>query len=85
MYSVDHVIKEADNAVWRHSVPHRHISDDMALAIFGQLRRLIDEEIIVIEPQERYLDKAFSIALENRRKLLTSDSRQANIANKLGG
>ncbi|MEM0027605.1 MAG: type II toxin-antitoxin system VapC family toxin [Ignisphaera sp.] len=100
VYSVDHVVKEVANAIWKHAVLHRYISNDMALAIFSQLKKLIDEKIIIIEPQERYIDKAFSIALdnsisvydalyiaqalENRRELLTSDSRQANIANKLG-
>ncbi|MEL9940659.1 MAG: type II toxin-antitoxin system VapC family toxin [Ignisphaera sp.] len=100
IYSIDHVVKEVANAIWRHTTLHRYISSDMALAVFSQLKKLVDEKIIVLETQERYIDKAFSIALdnsisiydalyiaqalENKRKLLTSDRIQADVANKLG-
>ncbi|MEM1611336.1 MAG: type II toxin-antitoxin system VapC family toxin [Sulfolobales archaeon] len=99
VYSIDHVVKEVTNAIWKHARTHRYISRNTALVIYNQLKRLVDEKIILIEPQEKYLDRAFIIALDNDipiydalyiaqaleyKKLLTSDNKQATIAKKLG-
>jgi predicted nucleic acid-binding protein len=68
-----------------------------------ELRRafesLIDAKIIIIEEEERYIEKAFDIALTNQLtiydalyvsqalrwgKLLTSDKLQGEVARKIG-
>ena len=99
VYSVDHLVKEVSNAIWKHTVIRRYISKTTALTIYGQLKRLVDEGIIVLEAQERFIDKAFNIAIKNSitiydalyiaqalkyGELLTSDIRQAEVAEKLG-
>lgn len=97
--SVEHMVKEVLNAVWKHTTIHKYISKNTALTIYSLLKKLIDEGIIVLEPQEKYVSKAFRIAIDNNitiydalyiaqaleyGKLLTSDTRQAKVAEKLG-
>ncbi|MGC9010373.1 MAG: type II toxin-antitoxin system VapC family toxin [Sulfolobales archaeon] len=99
VYSIDHVIKEIANAIWRHSIIRGYISKEMAFTIYRHFLKLIDAGVIIIESQEKYIDQAFKIALENNitvydalyisqalkyGKLLTSDYEQASIARKLG-
>jgi len=99
VYSVDHLVKEVSNAIWKHTVIRRYISKTTASTIYSQLKRLVDEGIIVLEAQEKYIDKAFDIAIENSitiydalyiaqalkyGELLTSDRRQAEVAERLG-
>ncbi|MEM2021548.1 MAG: type II toxin-antitoxin system VapC family toxin [Zestosphaera sp.] len=98
--SVDHLVKEASNAIWKHAVLHKRISKKDARDLYVALSKLIEGRVIVIEPQERYTHQAFEIALNheitiydalyiaqsktNHTKLITSDRKQANIARELG-
>ncbi len=98
-YSIDHIVKEVSNAIWKHAIVHGYISKDMALNVYSLLKRLIEEEIIVLETQEKYIDKAIEIALDNKitvydalyiaqainyDELVTSDKVQAIVAEKYG-
>jgi len=98
VYSVDHVVKEVANAVWKHSVLHGGIDTGLALELYRVLRMLIGD-VVVLEPQEKYLDEAVRIAFESRVTvydalyiaqalskggLLTADSQQARVARRLG-
>ncbi len=98
VYSVDHVVKEVANAIWKHAMLTRRIGWDTAKQLYRLLKKLIGP-VIVVEPQDVYLDDAFRIAFETgltvydaiyvaqaRRKggLLTSDAKQAEAARKLG-
>lgn len=98
IYSIDHIVKEVSNAIWKHAIIRKYISKNMALAIYNVLKKFIDEEIIVLESQEKYVDKSFNIAVENGitvydamyiaqalkyGELLTSDKKQAEVAKKL--
>ena len=98
-YSIDHIVKEVSNAIWKHAIVHGYISKDMALNVYSLLKRLIEEEIIVLETQEKYIDKAIEIALDNKitvydalyiaqtisyGELVTSDKVQAIVAEKYG-
>ncbi len=82
LYSLDHVVKEVGNALWRH-----------------YCIRLVNTGVIILEPEANYLQTAMQIALEQgvtlydslyvsqaqkHGELLTSDEKQANIAEKLG-
>ncbi len=97
--SVDLVVKEVANAIWKHVVVHKMVSIDIGLELYKQLKKLVEENVIVLESQEKYLDKAVEIALNygvtiydslyiaqalRYEELLTSDKRQAGIARKLG-
>ena len=98
-YSIDHVVKEVSNAIWKHAIVHGYISKGMALNVYSLLKRLIEEEVIVLETQEKYIDKAIEIALDNKitvydalyiaqainyGELVTSDKVQSIVAKKYG-
>ena len=98
-YSIDHVVKEVSNAIWKHVIVHGYISKGMALNVYSLLKRLIEEEVIVLETQEKYIDKAIEIALDNKitvydalyiaqainyGELVTSDKVQSIVAKKYG-
>ena len=97
--SVDHIVKEVANAVWKHVVVRRVISVDLGLRVFEELKRLINEGIVKLESQLMYIDRAMEIALNHSipfydalyiaqalryGELLTSDKRQADVARSLG-
>ncbi|MCD6114515.1 MAG: type II toxin-antitoxin system VapC family toxin [Thermoprotei archaeon] len=97
--SIDHVIKEVANAIWKHATIHSRVSEETAETLYGILKKLVEENIVKIERQDKYVDEAFKIALQNKitvydalylaqakhyGKLLTSDMKQAKIAEKLG-
>ncbi len=96
--SVDHVVKEVLNAVWKtHTL--RLIDTQDAAQLFRILMSMIGVNIL-LEPEIRYLDRAFRIALDNRitiydalyialaiekkLPLLTLDEKQGNVARTLG-
>ena len=97
--SVDHVVKEVANAIWKHYSVYKACSLDVAVKRFQLLRKIIDEELISLESELKYLDKAFEIATQNNisvydalyiaqaithnTPLVTSDKRQTEVAEKL--
>lgn len=99
-YSVDHVVKEVANALWKHAVIHRKIPPERARELYRALTMLIEGGHVVIEPQDKYMREAFEMALTCRitvydalyiaqakargAKLLTSDKVQLAAAEKLG-
>ncbi len=97
--SVDHVLKEVSNAIWKHVAVYQRIPVDLGLQVYKALKRLVEEEVVVVESQDEYMDRAVEIALEHRvtvydslyiaqalkyGELLTSDGEQARVARKLG-
>ncbi|MCD6514922.1 MAG: type II toxin-antitoxin system VapC family toxin, partial [Candidatus Odinarchaeota archaeon] len=98
VYSVDHIIKEVSNAIWKHAILFNRITKDTAMVLHEQLKRMIEEEILILEPENLYVDKAFKISLNHKitfydsiyiaqalkyGELLTSDQKQAEISKKL--
>lgn len=97
--SVDHVVKEVANAIWKYYSIYKACSLDVAVKRFQLLRKIIDEELVSLESELKYLDKAFEIAAQNDISvydalyiaqaitrsipLATSDKRQADIAEKI--
>ncbi len=94
VYSVELIIKEVSNAIWKLSILQGGISRKTAVELFKVLKLLIDKEIIHIEPQSQYIEKAFKITLSHKitiydaiylaqaskyGKLLTSDKKQSTI------
>ncbi|RLI08193.1 PIN domain nuclease [Candidatus Bathyarchaeota archaeon] len=97
--SVGLVLKEVANAIRKQVHIFRRIDIDRAQVLYGQLKRLVEEGIIVIEDERLYLDKAVEISFKygitvydslylaqasTYGELLTSDEGQAAIADKLG-
>jgi predicted nucleic acid-binding protein len=97
--SVDHIVKEFYNAIWRALAIRKLISHEHAKKVLQLFKEYV-EKSLVLEPEERYVDKAFDIATEHgitvydalyiavalQRKLplLTLDKRQGEVASKLG-
>ncbi|MEN2974968.1 MAG: type II toxin-antitoxin system VapC family toxin [Candidatus Caldarchaeales archaeon] len=99
LYSLDHMLKEVVNALWKHCIVKNLISRDTAIQIFKSLARLVDLGMIVLEHEEAYLERAVTIALDNSISiydalylaqaerfggLVTSDKEQAEIARAIG-
>ena len=96
--SVDHIIKEAMNAIWKAQV-RGVISRGNAVMLHDILISLIGKNII-IEPEEKYISKAFMMAVDNGitvydalyitlamnkgLPLLTLDNKQGEAAKRLG-
>jgi predicted nucleic acid-binding protein len=97
--TLDYSRKEVLNAIWKHYVVRRVIDRKQAEELRRAFESLIDAKIIIIEEEERYIEKAFDIALTNQLtiydalyvsqalrwgKLLTSDKLQGEVARKIG-
>jgi predicted nucleic acid-binding protein len=97
--SVDHVIKEVANAIWRHVVIRKVIDASAGLRVYSALKRLVSEGVVRIESKLLYIGKAAEIAFSHGislynslyiaqalkyGKLLTSDRKQAGVAKLLG-
>jgi len=96
--SIDLVIKEVANAIWKHAVIRHILSTDQAFQVYNALIKLVNE-VIVIERQDKYVNKAMEISLSygitiydslyiaqalRYKELLTSDKTQADVAKELG-
>jgi predicted nucleic acid-binding protein len=97
--TLDYSRKEVLNAIWKHYVVRRVIDRKQTEELRRAFEPLIDAKIIIIEEEERYIEKAFDIALTNQLtiydalyvsqalrwgKLLTSDKLQGEVARKIG-
>jgi len=97
LYSVDHLLKEAGNALWRHCCVTQIIGCKISLELYQALQCLISAGVILLKPELDYLNEAFKIAIEGRitvydalyvalarelGELLTCDEKQAKTAEK---
>ena len=97
--SVDHLVKEVGNAIWKACIIKKNMSRKEALKLFKILESMIGINI-VLEPEDKYVEKAFEIALEQNitvydalylaiavkknLPLLTFDEKQSKVAQELG-
>ncbi|HDM91918.1 MAG TPA: PIN domain-containing protein [Candidatus Korarchaeota archaeon] len=97
--SVDNVVKEVSNAIWKASCLRGFISARDAVRAYMLLRSLVDKNITLYGSLE-FLSDALEIslqykisiydslylalALKKRARLLTLDERQADVAKRLG-
>lgn len=97
--SVDHIVKEFYNAVWRAVNVRRVINVTDAERIIALFKTYLEKNMI-IEPETKYIEGAFKIALEHNitvydaiyieqalkcnKPLLTLDQKQREVAEKLG-
>lgn len=99
LYSLDHVLKEVTNAVWKDTSTRKVITSKFAMPLYGLVERLVDSQVIILENELKHLKRALEIALEhdvtvydalyiaqaeNYGEILTSDEKQGEIARKLG-
>ncbi len=97
--SVDHIIKEVGNAIWKHLILRKIINMDTANALFKLLFSFIESKVLILEPETKFLKCAFKIAIDNEislydaiylaqarqyGELLTSDKKQSKVAEALG-
>ena len=98
--SLELAVKEVLNTVWKHAVLLGNITENVAFEKYRALKMLLENEVIVLEPQDRYLDEALRIALGHsitfydalfiaqarvrKATLLTSDGSQSSVAEGLG-
>ena len=96
--SIDLVLKEVLNVIWKHYLLIKSINHSIAMEKRDILYTLVREGVLIIESGNKYLDKGFSIsvkdgipiydslyiaqALERNARLLTSDKRQLEIAER---
>ncbi len=98
LYSVDHIAKEVCNALWKHYI-RGIVSKDIVFKLMKAFMKLVQTEVIILEPEYRYLYTALEIAIEHKLplydtlyvaqakhygELLTSDKEQAEVAKELG-
>lgn len=96
--SVGHIIKEVTNAIWKACTVKKVISETDAVKLYKILDNMINVNI-VIDPEEKYVEKALRIALRHRitiydalylalarekNLLLTLDEKQSSVAGELG-
>ena len=65
LYSVDHLVKEVGNAIWKHCSLHKIIDKKSALKLYDGLKILLKTEVIIIEPESDYLNEALQLALKH--------------------
>ncbi|MCY0859730.1 MAG: type II toxin-antitoxin system VapC family toxin [Sulfolobaceae archaeon] len=99
-YSLDHVIKETMNAIWKLRSVRKLIDDKTALEMKRILFEMLEEKILLLLDEKEYIEEAFNIAINNNltfydslyiaaclkhgAQLITRDEKQARIAEKLG-
>lgn len=97
--SVDYIIKEVGNAIWKHFTLRKIIDRDIANNLFRLLFSFIESKVLTLEPETKFLESAFKIAIDNEitlydaiylaqakqcGELLTSDKKQSEVAEALG-
>ncbi len=97
--SLDHVVKEVANAIWRAACLRGFLSREEARRAYDLLRRMLGKNIM-LEPELSYVEPALEISMswgiplydalylalasEKSLPLLTLDARQREVAVKLG-
>jgi len=94
------VIIETTNVIWKYMRKYRLITREQALGLYEQMTKLVREEVIILEPSEKYLQEALKIAINYdisiydslflaqaknlRAELITSDKGQEEVAKEMG-
>ena len=97
--SIDHVVKEFYNAIWKAVYLRRVLTIEDAERIIRLFKNYRSKNMI-LEPEDKYIDDALKIsldenitiydalyvaqALNNKIPLLSLDNRQRKVAQKLG-
>lgn len=98
-HTVDLLILEGANVIWKYAEKYRLITREQAFGLYEQMMKLVRKEVITVESSEMYLKRALEIAMEHKipiydclflaqakalkAELITSDKRQGEIAKKI--
>jgi len=63
-HAVDMLIIETTNVTWKYMKKYGLITGEQTLELYEQMRKLIEEEVVILEPSEKYLREALGIALD---------------------
>jgi len=99
-HTVDMLTIETTSVIWKYMRKYRLITREQALGLYEQMRKLIEEEVIMLEPSEKYLQEALKIAMNYdlpiydslflaqaknlRAELITSNKGQEEVAKEMG-
>ncbi|AOL17524.1 PIN domain-containing protein [Sulfolobus sp. A20] len=99
-YSIDHVIKETMNAIWKMANVKKLIDVRTALEMKRILFDILKEKTLILLNEMDYVEEAFNIAINNNltfydslyiaaclrhgATLITRDVKQAEVAGSLG-
>ncbi len=99
-HAVDMLIIETTNVIWKYMKKYKLITREQAIGLYRQMTKLIREEVITLEPGEKYLQGALKIAIDYdisiydslflaqagnlKAELITSDKRQRDVAREIG-
>jgi len=99
-HAMDMLIIETTNVIWKYMRKYKLITREQALGLYEQMTKLVREEVIILEPSEKYLQEALKIAVDYdlsiydslfltqarnlRAELITSDKRQEEVAREIG-
>lgn len=99
-YSVDYILIESANALWKYCRLHGVVKTGQALKLFEYVMRLFEDRVINLEAAGKYLGEGLRVALKyglsvydtlfivqakaNGATLVTSDHLQEEMAKELG-
>ncbi|WP_324735223.1 type II toxin-antitoxin system VapC family toxin [Thermococcus sp. SY098] len=99
-HAVDMLTIETTNVIWKYMKKYKLITREQAIGLYKQMTKLIGEEVIILEPSEKYLQEALKIAMDYdisiydslflaqarnlKAELITSDKRQRDVAREIG-
>jgi len=97
--TLDYAIKEVANAIWKYYKVRRKLDEIGATTAYKALKVLM-RDVLLVKPQEKYLDEAFQIALSHeitvydslylamamkeKLPIITFDKKQAKVAREMG-
>ncbi len=99
MYTLNHAVKEFLNALWKATTLLKILPIEVALDKRRLLLKMVNNGVLTLKSQDEVIDDAFLVALKHdvtvydalyiayankiRAPLLTSDKKQAGVAEKL--
>jgi len=99
-HAVDMLVVEGTNVIWKYAEKYRLITVEQAFGLYERVMRLVNEEVIIVEPSKKHLKKALKISVECdvpiydglflaqaktlSAKLITGDKRQEEVAKEIG-
>ena len=99
-HAVDMLTIETTSVIWKYMRKYKLIMREQALGLYEQMTKLVREEVVILEPSEKYLQEALKIAMDYdlpiydslfltqaknlRAELITSDKRQKEVAREIG-
>ena len=91
---------ETANAIWKYMRKYRAITKEQALELYKYMVKLVEEEVIILESSQKYLEAALEISTNHDipiydslflaqarsigAKIVSSDKKQKAVAKEIG-